>query len=163
MDALRRLVRVLSSSAREHSGGNDVSGAQLFVLRTIGAAPGRSVGALAASTLARQSTVSEVVSRLVERGYVERTVSATDAREARLSLTARGRRAIAGSALTVQERLASGLATLTPARRGALAGGLEAWLEAAGLADVPPRMFFDEPAPSTTRTRARSTRRGESA
>src|SRR2546421_482493 len=72
MEALRRIVRALSSSAREASSGGGLSGAQLFVLRQVDARSGLSVGQLAASTLSRQSTVSEVVSRLVERGLVAR-------------------------------------------------------------------------------------------
>src|SRR3982751_5293645 len=70
MDALRRIVRGLSASARVLPGGSSVSGAQLFVLRQIDAAPGLSIGELAARTLAGQSTVSEVVARLVERRLV---------------------------------------------------------------------------------------------
>jgi DNA-binding MarR family transcriptional regulator len=148
MDALRRMVRALSTSAREASSAGGLSGAHLFVLRQIGARPGLSFGQLAASTLSRQSTVSEVVSRLVERGLVARESSVTDARQAELSLTARGRRAVAGFEATAQERLADGLATMPLRRRRALADALEAWLAAAGLADVRAGMFFDDHAPT---------------
>jgi DNA-binding MarR family transcriptional regulator len=136
-----------------------LSGAQLFVLRQVNARPGLSVGQLAASTLSRQSTVSEVVSRLVERGLVARETSAADARQAELSLTASGRRAIAKFGATAQERLATGLASMPAARRRVLADALESWLSAAGLTDVPAGMFFDDqsPAPST-RTSPRSAR-----
>lgn len=144
MDALRRLVRVLGASARALPDGHGVSGAQLFVLRQISATPGLSLRELAARTLTGQSTVSEVVARLVERRLVTRATSATDARQAVLTLTAAGRRAVAGAALTAQERLAAALAELPDAERDALAGGLEAWLAAAGFAEVPPTMFFED-------------------
>src|SRR5438552_2043436 len=55
MDALRRIVRGLSASARVLPGGSSVSGAQLFVLRQIDEVPGLSIGELAARTLAGQS------------------------------------------------------------------------------------------------------------
>jgi DNA-binding MarR family transcriptional regulator len=162
MDALRRIVRALSSSSREASSSGGLSGAQLFVLRQVSARPGLSVGQLAASTLSRQSTVSEVVSRLVERGLVARETSAADARQTELSLTARGRRAIAKFGATAQERLAAGLASMPAARRRTLADALESWLSSAGLADVPAGMFFDDqsavPAARASSRSARSAR-----
>ncbi|HEV7992802.1 MAG TPA: MarR family transcriptional regulator [Gemmatimonadaceae bacterium] len=142
MDNLRRVVRALSTSSRGVS-SRGLSGAQLFVLRQIAKLPSLSLRELADRTLTGQSTVSEVVTRLVERGLVTRAASATDARRAELTLTARGHRAIAGTEPTAQERLADGLATLPRARRTALADALDAWLAAAGLADVAAKMFFD--------------------
>ena len=146
MDALRRLVRELSASARAGASlgaGGGISGARLFVMRQVEASPGLSIRELAARTHARQSTVSEVVSRLVEAGLVTRRASPTDARQAALSLTARGRRAMSGAGPTAQERLAEALASLPPGQRDTLAGALEAWLAAAGLADAPTTMFFE--------------------
>lgn len=144
MESLRRVVRSLSTSLRGSSRADGITGAQLFVLRQIAAAPGLSMNELAARTLARQSTVSEVVSRLTHRGLVVRGVRIDDARQAALTLTAPGRRAIAGVDATTQERLAEGLASLSAAQRTALADGLETWLAAAGLADVPAAMFFEK-------------------
>jgi DNA-binding MarR family transcriptional regulator len=144
MDALRRIVRGLSASARELPGGSSVSGAQRFVLRQIAAAPGLSVGELAGRTLAGQSTVSEVVTRLVERRLVSRRHSAADARQAELRLTAAGRRVIADLEPTAQERLASALPRLRPAERQGLAAGLEAWRAAAGHDELPVTMFREE-------------------
>ena len=148
MDALRRLVRELSTSARGARPGvaRGISGARLYVMRQIAASPGLSIGELAARTHARQSAVSEVVGRLVDMGLVARRASAADARLASLTLTARGRRAIAGAERTAQERLADGLAALAPAERERLASAMEGWLAAAGLADTPPDMFFEQEA-----------------
>ena len=151
MDALRRLVRELSASARGGTRGRGgsagaMSGARLYVMRQIAAAPGLSVGELAARTHARQSAVSEVVARLVDAGLVARRAHATDGRQVSLSLTPRGRRAIAGAARTTPERLADALAVLAPAEREALASAMEGWLAAAGMADTPPTMFFEQDA-----------------
>jgi DNA-binding MarR family transcriptional regulator len=143
MDALRRIVRGLSASARVLPGGSKVSGAQLFVLRQIDAAPGLSIGELAARTLSGQSTVSEVVARLVEHKLVARRASATDARQSELTLTASGRRAIADVEPTAQERLAGALADLQLAERETLASALEAWVAAAHLTDEAPSMFLE--------------------
>lgn len=144
MDGLRRLVRVLSTSARGATRQGEVSGAQSFVLRQIAAAPGLSIGQLADRTLSRQSTVSEVVARLAERGLIERGVSSVDARQSALTLTARGRKEVARIEPTAQEKLADGLATLPQEVRVALADGLESWLATADLDQVPATMFFEE-------------------
>ena len=152
MDALRRIVRGLSGSARVLPGGSKVTGAQLFVLRLIGAAPGLTLGALAARTLAGQSTVSEVVAKLVARKLVARQAGAEDARQSVLTLTAAGRRAVDGAQPTAQERLTAGLGALRPAERRALADALDGWLDRSGLGDVPATMFLED-APAATRRR----------
>lgn len=151
MDALRRLVRELSTSARGaratrggRGGAGGISGARLYVMRQIAAAPGLSIGELAARTHARQSAVSEVVARLVDAGLVTRRAHATDGRQVSLSLTPRGRRAIAGAERTTPERLADALALLTAHERETLAAAMEGWLAAAGLAETPPTMFFEQ-------------------
>jgi DNA-binding MarR family transcriptional regulator len=154
MDNLRRVVRALSASARSVS-ARGLSGAQLFVLRQIAAAPSLSLGELAERTLTGQSTVSEVVARLVERGLVARVASSADARRAELTLTPSGRRAIDRTDPTAQERLADGLAAMPRARRAALADALDEWLAAAGLGEVAVGMFFDgRPETAVRRTRA---------
>lgn len=158
MDALRRIVRGLSASARAVPARAGVTGAQLFVLRQIAAAPGISVGELARRTLAGQSTVSEVAARLVERGLATRSTSAADARQTALTATAKGHRALAGAAPTTQERLAEGLEALSAAQRDTLAGALEAWLAAAGLAATPATMFFEDQ-PAASRAGRRTARR----
>ena len=162
MDAIRRMVRVLGASARGLPDRGGLTGAQLFVARQIGAAPGLSIGELAKRTLAGQSTVSEVVTRLVDRGIAVRATSGTDARQTVLTLTAKGRRTIESAEPTAQERLAQGLALLPAVQRDALARALESWLSAAGLADVPATMFFEDrgtaPARRTAAPRARHSR-----
>ena len=158
MDGLRRVVRALSASARGAS-RSGVSGAQRFVLRQIADAPGLSVGELVARTLSRQSTVSEVVGRLVERGLIERQPRAHDARQAGLTLTARGRRLMATSKPTVQEHLAAGLAALPADQLTSLAAGFDAWLSASGLTETPATMFFEESGREATRPRRAVRRR----
>jgi len=144
MDALRRIVRALSAGARgtaRRGGGarggdtrGGVSGAQAFVLRQVHAAPGLTIGELAARTFTGQSAVSEVVARLVARGLVARRPGASDARQTPLTATEAGRRAIRTIPPTAQEALASALGANPAARRRALANALDTWLVAAGLA-----------------------------
>lgn len=75
MDSFRRIVRALRSSHRA-AGDLDLTGAQLFVLATLGTAVGpMGVKELAERTRTDQSTVSVVVGRLVDRGLVKRVRS----------------------------------------------------------------------------------------
>lgn len=144
MDAARHLVRALAGSARAVQARTGISGAQLFILRQLaGADRPLSVNELAELTLTHQSTVSGVLTRLVERRLVTRTPSPDDGRRAAVSLTARGRALVADAPPTVQTQLVTGLGKLTAAQRTILAETLEAWLEASGLGGEPAPLFFE--------------------
>jgi DNA-binding MarR family transcriptional regulator len=143
MDGLRRIVRSLRTTGVRSQRDQRVSAAQLFVLREIRAQPGLSMTQLAQRTVTSQSTVSEVVSKLVGAGLVTRVTAPGDHRRAELALTAVGEELLGNSPETVQERLVAGFRALPPGQQRQVAAGLEAWLVAAGLADVPATMFFE--------------------
>ena len=145
MDALRRLVRALRTSNREVERTVGVSVSQLFVLRAVEASPGLSMADLVERTLTHQSTVSEVVGRLMEAGLVARQVAADDGRRSELELTTKGRALCRRAPAPMQSVLAEGLEHMTAAQRKALADGLEAWVEACHLAGLPPTMLFESP------------------
>lgn len=146
MNGLRRMVRALRSgnSAMERATG--ISSAQLFALRQIAREPGQSLSDLAGSTLTTPSSVSEVVTRLVQRGLVERKIAGDDRRRIELEATRTGRALLANAPESTQERLLTGLLTLSASRQRTLAAALEAWLAAAGLERVEPAMFFEDDA-----------------
>jgi len=143
MNALRRLVRALRVSTVTVQRTSGISGAQLFVLRALVERPGQSMRDLVASTLTSQSTVSEVVARLVARGLVRRRAAPHDGRRAVLKPTSAGRTLLRTAPPTVQADLIEGLQRLAPGSRSALADALEQWLSVAGLTDVAPTMFFE--------------------
>jgi DNA-binding MarR family transcriptional regulator len=155
MDALRRLVRALRLSARAAEKTVGISGAQLFVLQELAAAPADSLGALAARTHTDQSSVSVVVRRLVERGLVARRSAAADARRVELALTAPGRAVLRRAPEPVQKRLLAAVSRLPPARRRVLARTLaevaDATVPDAGRAG----MFFEEENARRARRRGR--------
>jgi DNA-binding MarR family transcriptional regulator len=143
MDGLRRLVRVLRASHTELERKTGITAAQLFVLKHIAEHPGGSLGDVAERTLTTQSTASEVVARLVDRGLVSRAVATDDRRRVALSATMLGRQILDASAPPVQERLIAALTRLPLAQQDAIASGLSAWLYAAGLGELEPAMFFE--------------------
>jgi DNA-binding MarR family transcriptional regulator len=160
LDDLRRIVRVLRESSRAAEQELGVSGAQLFVLRTLATAPGSSLNELAARTRTHQSTVSVVVKRLVAAGLVRRRAAPDDGRSLQLQLTASGSRLLERAPLAAQDRLISGIDRLAGAERRKLASSLHALVVAMELADAPPEMFFEDPSEQRVkRTRRRSVRK----
>ena len=143
MDGLRRLVRGLrlGNSATQRATG--VSSAQLFVLRRLSRRSGQSLTDLAASTLTTQSSVSEVVSKLVDARLVSRKVAAGDHRRTELELTERGRGVLEKAPETPQEKMLTGLLSLPPKKQRLIAQSIEEWLEASRLGGIEPTMFFE--------------------
>jgi DNA-binding MarR family transcriptional regulator len=149
MDGLRRLVRILRSSNTASERKIGLTAAQLFVLTYIAEHSGGSLRDVAACTLTTQSTASEVVARLVDRGLVQRTIDSTDRRRVVLSATAIGRATLHRGDPPVQQRLIAALTQLPIEQQESIAGGLAAWLEAAGFSALSPVMFFEPDAQST--------------
>lgn len=145
MDAFRRIVHALRSSHRA-AGDIELTGAQLFVLVTLGAAASpMGVKELAERSRTDQSTVSVVVGRLVDRGLIKRVSSTVDTRRVELSLTARGRKLQCKTPVTVaQTKLAEALAQFSSADAATLSRLLKVIVERMGEADTPAPMLFDE-------------------
>lgn len=141
LDSLRRLVRAF----RVLGAAGGPSPAQRFVLEQLAAHPGASIGDLARLTHTDQSSVSVVVSRLVDGGLVERRRSEDDARRAELSLSVRGKTLAKKSPPSGQARLLEALEALSGVRRAALARELDGLVSAMGIEDEPPGMFFEDP------------------
>jgi len=156
MDSLRRVVHALRIATRGSERAFGLSGAQLFVLRQLSVTSGQSLSDLAARTRTTQSSISEVVARLVRNGLVSRAPSAFDRRRAVLSLTPAGKTVVGSAPETIQERLLRGFALLDEASRRSLADNLESWLGASGLGDVAPTLMFEPMAASGADQRGQS-------
>lgn len=152
MDSLRRIVQVLRASALRVEQDVGISGAQLFVLASIGAESGQSIGDISTRTATRQSTVSEVVARLVALRLVSRARSRDDGRRVVLTVTARGAELLARAPTTPQTDLVDAFEGLPAATRRTLAAGLERWSVAAGLGAGTPAMLFEAPRGAARRT-----------
>lgn len=144
LDSIRRIVRVLRESSRRTERSLGLGAAQLFVLQRLAGAQPLSLNGLAERTLTHQSSVSVVVSRLVEAGLVTRVRARGDARRLEIRLTAAGAAALKRAPAAAQDRIITALGTLEgPARRN-LAVQLGRLVEAMALpAQHPPMMFFE--------------------
>src|SRR5260221_12214021 len=84
LDAIRRIVQALRESSRAAEKRAGLSGAQLFVLQTLGESPGLSLNELAERTRTHQSSVSAVVAKRARQRLVERGTASDDGRRAEI-------------------------------------------------------------------------------
>jgi DNA-binding MarR family transcriptional regulator len=146
LDAIRRIVQALRESSRLSESRAGMSGAQLFVLRTVAESPGLSLNELAERTRTHQSSVSAVVTRLARDGLVQKRVAEGDARRIEIRLTRSGSRRLDGAPRSAQERLVAAVDALPGAERARLAVTLAGLVGRMALSRKRPVMFFEEPA-----------------
>ena len=146
LDSIRRLVRLLRLTDRAIQSERGLSGAQLFVLHELSKSAPLSLSDLAERTLTDQSSVSVVVTRLVEAGYVTRERDKRDGRRLVLNLTRPGR-AIADKSPTVaQEKIIEALEKISPAERRRFADTFVRVIEEMGVErGAAPMIFEDDP------------------
>jgi DNA-binding MarR family transcriptional regulator len=157
LDAIRRIVQALRESSRLAESHVGLSGAQLFVLRTVAESPGLSLNELAERTRTHQSSVSAVVTRLARQGLVQKRVASGDSRRIEIRLLPTGRRHLDRAPQSAQEQLVAAVDALPGAERARLAATLEGLVRGMALPRKRPAMFFEEPVPrSNTRRRARA-------
>ena len=124
LDALRSIVRELRLASREAEQRVGVHGAQLHALRQLSESPTTSLTELADRTHTDISSVSVVVSRLVEQGLVARKAADDDRRRLSLGLTARGRAILRRAPETGSSRLLRAATHLSDREVHGLATGL---------------------------------------
>jgi DNA-binding MarR family transcriptional regulator len=152
LDSIRRLVRLLRLTDRAAQSELGISGAQLFVLHELAKTPAMSLSELAQKTRTDQSSVSVVVSRLVEGGYVMRERDDRDARRLVLTLTKTGRAVAEKSPPAVQEKMIEILERMQPADRRRFAEIFSHIIEELGEANGVAPMMFDDLEPPRGKT-----------
>ncbi|MDB5329615.1 MAG: MarR family transcriptional regulator [Phycisphaerales bacterium] len=156
LDSIRRIVQLLRRTAPAGGAGTNLAGAtlsaaQLFVLRKLADVQSLSVGELAERTLTSQSSVSEVVQKLVTAGLVMRVRSPRDGRSVELSLTEAGQNVLRLAPVAPQDYLIAGLKRMPPRDRRQLCRLLGRLVKETGMADVTPRMLFVDGSSAGTR------------
>jgi len=144
LDAIRRLVRLLRLTDRAAQSELGLSGAQLFVLHELGKTPSLSLSELAERTRTDQSSVSVVVTRLVDGGYVTRDRDKRDARRLVLNLSKSGRAVADKSPPVAQERIVEALERIPASERRRFADTFTKMIEDMGEARGVPPMFFED-------------------
>jgi DNA-binding MarR family transcriptional regulator len=147
IDAIRRIVQALRESSHQAESRVGLSGAQLFILRTVAEAPGLSLNELADRTRTHQSSVSVVVTHLASKGLVEKRTADRDGRRVAIRVSARGRQRLDRAPQTAQERLIASVDGLPGSERARLARSLERLVRGMALPRKRPAMFFEGAAP----------------
>ena len=117
LDSIRRLVRLLRLTDRAIQSERGLSGAQLFVLHELAKSSPLSLSELAERTLTDQSSVSVVVTRLVDAGFVARDRDKRDGRRLVLNLTKTGKAITDKSPAAAQEKIIEAIEKIPPAER----------------------------------------------
>jgi DNA-binding MarR family transcriptional regulator len=155
LDCLRTLVRALSTESRRSETQLGITGAQRFILQTLRNAKTLSINELAVLTYTHQSTVSTVVTKLVEKGLISRTRDPNDRRVQLLSITAKGRSKLRSESITVQEKLIHSIGELGHHKQQQLTELLQQLIKGSGLAQIEPTLFLER-----TRTNKRAKQHG---
>lgn len=144
LDAVRKLVRLLRLADRAAQRDVGLSGAQLFVLHELGRTPELSLNDLAERTSTDQSSVSVVVTRLVEAGLVSRDRDPRDNRRLVLNLTRSGRTLLQKAPPVAQEQLIEIVERMPNADRRRFAETFEWILSELGAEQGAAPMLFEE-------------------
>lgn len=126
-DVVTRLRRALRSSIRTDYPWESLPMAQVELLQTLAMEPLR-VGELASRQRLAPNTVSGLIGKLLESGFVDRQADPGDRRTARIALTEAGRRQLADWQRAHETRMAAALSLISAADRAAVMqalGGLE--------------------------------------
>jgi DNA-binding MarR family transcriptional regulator len=102
--SLRRVIRATDLYSRDLVKSSGLTAPQLLVLQALASQPGLSVGELAQQLSLSQATISSILDRLEGRELVQRRKSTQDKRKTQLMLGSKGRQAIEGAPLPLQER-----------------------------------------------------------
>ena len=145
MNSFRCLVKSLRLADRAGLKEYGLGASQLFVLHELKRDAPLSINDLAGRTATDQSTVSVVVAKLIDKGFVARERSETDARRLDLTLTAKGHLAVRKLPPPIQHLIIEGVKRLPRARAKTLAESLRDICDVLGIADEhPPMLLQDE-------------------
>ncbi len=146
LDAFRNLVKALRLADRAGLKQHGLGSAQVFVLHELSRQSPLSINELADRTATDQSTVSVVVNKLVEKGFVTRSRSGEDGRRVELALTGRGRQILRKLPAPIQHSLIASVRRFPASRARSLADMLEQIVSQLGAVEEKPPMFFEESA-----------------
>ena len=143
LDSLRRIVRHLRVSSSEAEAKLGMSSAQLFVLSQLNEGSSSSIRELSARTSTDPSSVSVVLDRLEERGFVVRVRDPEDRRRARLEITPLGARRLARAPELPQLRFLRAIESVSSARRRVLVQSLAELTTLLGAEGAKAELFFE--------------------
>lgn len=149
MDYIRHIFKALRVSSSHFEKELGLSVAQIFVMKKLKDEPGLSINDLAMRTTTHQSSVSVVVKKLEEQGFVSRTVSSEDSRRVVVSLTAAGEAKLGTIPGTIQEQMIETLQEMKPEKTVMLATLMKEFCLQARIVDSEIAPMFEEIKPGS--------------
>ena len=143
LHSFRCLAKSLRLADRAGLKEHGLGASQLYVLHELKRDSPLSVKDLAERMATDQSTVSVVVAKLIEKDFVARERSETDARRLDLTLTAKGHLTVRKLPQPIQHLIVEGVDRLPRARAKALAESLRDICEALGIDDAHPPLLME--------------------
>jgi len=144
MQSLRRMFKAIQQYSEEVLKEFGVTGPQLWLLKTLRRDGGSSIGVLSQKMYLHISTVSGIVDRLEERGYVARKKGDTDRRVVVVHLTGRGKQIIAKAPEPSQGKLLYGLQKLSDREVIRLYEALQKIVRLMEVKQVKVKFFFSD-------------------
>ncbi|HUK57122.1 MAG TPA: MarR family transcriptional regulator [Nitrospiria bacterium] len=144
MQSLRRIFKAVQQYSEAVLKEFGVTGPQLWALRTIYIAGQLSMSELSRKMYLHMSTVSGVVDRLEEKGYVERVRGGSDRRVVNVSLTKAGKRIVQKGPEAAQGKLLHGLESLSRPQVLIIRSSLEKVVRLMEIQDTKATFFFSE-------------------
>jgi DNA-binding MarR family transcriptional regulator len=123
--ALRRIIRASDLRSRELARQTGLTTAQLIVLRAILRLGEVNTRAISGAVSLSPATVTTIMERLAERGFIERYRSTVDRRVVFTRLTAQGQRALAAAPVLLQEEFSQRFRALPADEQLALVRALD--------------------------------------
>ena len=123
--ALRRIIRASDLRSRELARQTGLTTAQLIVLRAIFQLGEVNTRAISAQVSLSPATVTTIMDRLSDRGFIERYRSTADRRVVYTRLTPKGRRALIAAPMPLQEAFGARFRALPEIEQHALVRTLD--------------------------------------
>lgn len=95
--SLRRILKAVEANARTLARDTSLTPSQLVVLKELASEPSLQPGELARTAGLKQATISILLDRLQERGYIQRERGNSDRRTVHVRITQDGRSALAAA------------------------------------------------------------------
>ena len=143
MQSLRRIFKTIQDYSHQVSSGFGVTGPQLWALKTISQEGSLTLGELSKKMYLHPSTISGVIDRLENKGYVTRDRSLHDRRVVNVCLTPAGESLVKKAPNPAQGKMIHGLSKLSEDELSAIYHSIEKLVEIMEVRNLKVTFFFD--------------------
>jgi DNA-binding MarR family transcriptional regulator len=144
MQSLRRIFKAIEDYSQEVSSSFGITGPQLWALKIVSQHAGLPLGDLSRKMYLHPSTVTGVVDRLEDKGYVVRDRDSVDRRVVRVKLTPAGQDLAAKAPNPIQGKMIYGLMKLSENELNIIYESVKRLAEMAEAENVKVTFFFDQ-------------------